>query len=102
VVDQFAEWLKQKEPGIKNFDRRNIYRIRQFFLAYSSLEIQKNNDGLSFVVSTKPQIQIADNDINNLMFSIKPLCHIIRSVVNNLCFIFLGYIQKSINPIRNL
>jgi len=72
VVDQFAEWLKQKEPGIKNFDRRNIYRMRQFFLAYSSLEIQKNNEGLSIVVSAKPQIQIVDNERESIEVSVKP------------------------------
>ena len=25
VVEQFAIWLKEKDPLVKNFDRRNIY-----------------------------------------------------------------------------
>ena len=49
VVEQFAEWLNKKDPGIKNFDRRNIYRMREFFLAYANLEIQHQQDGLSFL-----------------------------------------------------
>ncbi|NLF41238.1 MAG: DUF1016 domain-containing protein [Bacteroidales bacterium] len=37
VVDQFSEWLKGKDPLVKNFDRRNIYRMREFFLAYNNV-----------------------------------------------------------------
>jgi predicted nuclease of restriction endonuclease-like (RecB) superfamily len=72
VVDQFAEWLNQKDPGIKNFDRRNIYRMREFFLAYATLEIQEQHDELSIVGSVKPQTQIVDNEQEAIVVSAKP------------------------------
>jgi len=72
VVDQFAEWLLQKDPGIKNFDRRNIYRMRTFFLAYATIEIRKEKDGVSIVGSAKPQIENTDNEQEAIVVSAKP------------------------------
>jgi len=61
IVDQFADWLKQKDPAIKNFDRRNIYRMRSFFQAYSPINFSTVADGGLIVVSVKPQIQATGN-----------------------------------------
>jgi len=72
VVDQFSEWLYQKDPTIKNFDRRNIYRMRTFFLAYATLEIRMEKDGLSVVVSAKPQIESIGNEQDAIVVSAKP------------------------------
>ena len=57
VVDQFSEWLKQMDPSVKNFDRRNIYRMRTFFLAYSSIQMKPEKGGAAIEVSEKPQLQ---------------------------------------------
>ena len=72
VVEQFAEWLNKKDPGIKNFDRRNIYRMREFFLAYANLEIQHQQDGVSIVGAANPQIQISDNEQDVIVGSLNP------------------------------
>lgn len=56
VVDEFALWLKEKDISVKNFDRRNIYRMREFFVSWQNVNWTLGSSGLSIVVSAKPQI----------------------------------------------
>jgi len=72
VVDQFSEWLLQKDPTIKNFDRRNIYRMREFYLAYAALGFENEKNALSLVGSAKPQIENVDNEQDAIVVSAKP------------------------------
>lgn len=72
VVDQFSEWLLQKDSTIKNFDRRNIYRMRAFYLAYATLEFENEKNAISFVGSAKPQIENIDNEQDAIVVSAKP------------------------------
>jgi len=72
VVEQFSEWLKEKDPSVKNFDRRNIYRMREFFLAYHNVSWSMGANGLSIVGSTKPQIETTDNKDDKIVVSAKP------------------------------
>ena len=34
VVDQLAAFIARKQPGLRGFTRRNLFRMRQFFEAY--------------------------------------------------------------------
>ncbi|WGQ12564.1 DUF1016 N-terminal domain-containing protein [Pedobacter gandavensis] len=34
VVNQLAEFLEQKEPGLKGFSNKNLWRMRQFYEIY--------------------------------------------------------------------
>lgn len=72
VVDEFAQWLLKHDPTIKNFDRRNIYRMRQFYLAYATLDIRKYTDSLPIGVSAKPQIEDAQKMTETIGVSSKP------------------------------
>ncbi|MBI3510203.1 MAG: DUF1016 family protein [Bacteroidetes bacterium] len=36
IVDNLAEFLGKKSPDLKGFDRRGLYRMKQFYEAYSS------------------------------------------------------------------
>jgi predicted nuclease of restriction endonuclease-like (RecB) superfamily len=47
VVGQLAEWLQQQEPGLKGFDRRSLYRMREFFEQWQAV------DWLEFGISGK-------------------------------------------------
>lgn len=38
VVDQLAKYIKQSDPTIKGFNRRGIYRMKQFYEAYKENE----------------------------------------------------------------
>jgi len=49
VVPQLAEWLQRQEPGLKGFDRRSLYRMREFFEHWESMdwsiaELDKNKN----------------------------------------------------------
>ena len=38
VVGQLAEFIQQRHPNLRGFTRRNLFRMRQFFEAYSEAE----------------------------------------------------------------
>jgi len=72
VVEEFESWLKQKDPSIKNFDRRNIYRMREFYLSYCDVSFNKNQKGYEFVGSVKPLFQNAENEDVRILGSVIP------------------------------
>jgi len=72
VVEEFAAWLQEKDPSVRNFDRRNIYRMREFFLSWHNVNWSLGSSGLSIGVSSKPQLQIIDNKHDVIVVSAKP------------------------------
>ena len=38
VVSNLAKWLQEKEPGLKGYDRRSLYRMRVFFDSWQSVD----------------------------------------------------------------
>lgn len=38
IVNQLAQWLQTEEPGLKGFDKRTLYRMKQFFDTWYSLD----------------------------------------------------------------
>ena len=72
VVDEFALWLKKKDISVKNFDRRNIYRMREFFVSWHNVNWSLGSSGLSIVGSSKPQLQKTDNEVGKIVVSAKP------------------------------
>ncbi len=45
VVNQLAEWLQEKEPRLKGFDRRSLYRMRDFFEHWSNADLEVDEVG---------------------------------------------------------
>jgi hypothetical protein len=39
AIDQLAEFIQNQEPGIKGFEKRKLYRMRQFYKTYPDFEI---------------------------------------------------------------
>lgn len=39
VVDKLAKFIEQKEPFLKGFDRRGLYRMKQFYETYRHVQI---------------------------------------------------------------
>ena len=72
VVDEFASWLKDKDSSVRNFDRRNIYRMREFFLSWNNVNLKVDSSGLSIVGSLKPQLKPSDINDNTIVVSAKP------------------------------
>lgn len=52
TVDELASFIQKEHPEIKGFNRRGLYRMKQFYETYSSM---------SFVTSPMTQNQIAEN-----------------------------------------
>ncbi|WP_152266988.1 PDDEXK nuclease domain-containing protein [Agriterribacter humi] len=63
TVQQLADFLQKQEPGLKGFDKRNIYRMVEFYEKYHSS---------AFVVSVIPQIQSTENQLDEIVSSAKP------------------------------
>jgi len=58
TVDELADFIQRKYPEIKGFNRRGLYRMKQFFETYSSAK---------FVSLPMAQIQGADNQSDEIM-----------------------------------
>ena len=65
TVDDLANFIEQQYPGLKGFNRRGLYRMKQFFEAYTALEfvsplatqLQKTEKGtLKFVTTLVTQL----------------------------------------------
>jgi DUF1016 N-terminal domain len=39
TIEQLAAFIQTQEPGIKGFEKRNLYRMRQFYETYPDSEI---------------------------------------------------------------
>jgi predicted nuclease of restriction endonuclease-like (RecB) superfamily len=61
TVDELAAFIQQKHPEIKGFNRRGLYRMKQFFVTYLSAK---------FVSSLMTQIQIADSKSNEIVSTV--------------------------------
>ena len=51
TVDELADFIQKNHPDLKGFNRRGLYRMKQFHQTYSSM---------SFVSPVMTQIQITD------------------------------------------
>lgn len=60
TVEELAFFIQKEYPEIKGFNRRGLYRMKQFYETYSSM---------SFVSSTMTQIQNDDNEDNIIVSS---------------------------------
>jgi len=58
TVDELAAFIQREHPEIKGFNRRGLYRMKQFFETYSSTK---------FVSSAMTQIQEAENQNNTFV-----------------------------------
>lgn len=69
VVDELADYIQKQHPDLKGFNRRGLYRMRQFFESYKDSEIvssmrtqlqgsESHNDII--VSSTRTQFEIWD------------------------------------------
>lgn len=83
VVDQLATWLKEKEPSLKGFNRRSIYRMREFYLVWHRLDWDAlRRDGIA--VSVSPQLEKADSQSNIIVASVTPQFKEINNTLSSL------------------
>jgi len=60
TIDELAAFIQQEYPEIKGFNRRGLYRMKQFFETYSSEK---------FVTSAMTQMQISDSQESGIVSS---------------------------------
>src|SRR5690606_3374602 len=53
TVTELADYVQKNHPELKGFNRRGLYRMKQFYETYS---------GRSFVSSVMTQLQLTDNE----------------------------------------
>lgn len=72
VVEELAVWLKESEPGLKGFDKRTLYRMKEFYLTWKDLDWKELMDKKQIVGSLNPQLKSADNQGNVIVGLINP------------------------------
>ncbi|MDR3273080.1 MAG: PDDEXK nuclease domain-containing protein [Flavobacteriaceae bacterium] len=78
IVSNLADYLKEKQPDIKGFDRRALYRMVQFYDTYSAdefaqiLDKQIPNQLKEIVGNENPQAQNAENQVNIIVGNKNP------------------------------
>jgi predicted nuclease of restriction endonuclease-like (RecB) superfamily len=91
TVEQLANWLKEKEPTLKGFGRRSLYRMKDFYQTWheldwdalkrdgsvivspASIQSQNNNNQPNTIV---PSLMTQFKDINNILSSLTWTHHI--------------------------
>jgi hypothetical protein len=60
AVDELAEYISNQHPDIKGFNRRGLYRMKQFYDLYNNLSIVspvvtqlQNNDNQSSIIDIR-------------------------------------------------
>lgn len=61
TVSELADYIKKSNPEIKGFERRGLYRMKQFYETYA---------GTAIVSSTKTQMQTLENEGNQIVSSL--------------------------------
>jgi len=73
TVDQLAGWLKEKEPTLKGFDRRSLYRMREFYLTWHELDwAALKKDGSVRLVNMEEILEGIDNHVDIIVGSVTP------------------------------
>jgi predicted nuclease of restriction endonuclease-like (RecB) superfamily len=72
-VAQLAVWLKEKEPTLKGFDRRSLYRMKEFFQTWRELDWKAlKKDGSVILATVSPQLQLNDNQYTKIVETVSP------------------------------
>ena len=76
TVDELADYIGQKHPEIKGFNRRGLYRMKQFYETYSSAKFVSSamtqtqaTDSQSTIIVSSLMSQFKANDIRNTILT---------------------------------
>jgi len=61
IVDQLAQFINIRHPDLKGFNRRGLYRMKQFYETYTSPD---------FVTPLVTQLNKPKNEVNNFVTSL--------------------------------
>jgi len=77
IIDNLAEWLKADDASLKGFDRRSLYRMKEFYETWSIKEISE------LALKTLPAYIISPADANFQNIDYQPIV-IVGSVTQQL------------------
>jgi predicted nuclease of restriction endonuclease-like (RecB) superfamily len=88
TVEQLAKWLKEQDPALKGFDKRSLYRMKEFYQTWHTLDFDAlkidgsvvqlptdlnpnytDNQPTTFVVTVSPQFKDLNNILSRLQWS---------------------------------
>lgn len=73
VVEQLAVWLQNNEPTLKGFDRRSIYRMKEFYLTWYGLDWNSlKEDGKVAIKIPSSELEVAVNQQDIIVGSVTP------------------------------
>jgi predicted nuclease of restriction endonuclease-like (RecB) superfamily len=85
VVDEFVNWMKEHEPGMKGFDKRSIYRMQEFYIAWHAVDwkalIGKN---MPIVGAPPPQLQTIENQESKIAVAPPPQFNSMPAILSKL------------------
>lgn len=99
VVDQLATWLKQRDPGLKGFDRRFLYRMKEFYIAWYTVDWNalKNTGTVATELSDKTESAV--NQTNTIVASVMPQ---FKEIPNVLTFLSWTHHREILGQTKSL
>ena len=70
ILDRLSNDLRSEFPNMKGFSRRNLYRIKQFYLFYTQDSLIRQQLADEIVPQVGAQIQITDNKKNTTVHQV--------------------------------
>jgi predicted nuclease of restriction endonuclease-like (RecB) superfamily len=72
TVVQLAEWLKKNDPTLKGFDRRSLYRMKEFYSTWYQLDWETlKKDGIIQLISPS-EGKLADSQAIEIVVTLSP------------------------------
>src|SRR5262249_33624767 len=85
VVDHLATWLKEKEPGLKGFDRRVLYRVKDFYETWHALDWEAlKKDGTIRLQEPGREVDLIENQSDTIVASMGPQFREIPNILTGL------------------
>jgi predicted nuclease of restriction endonuclease-like (RecB) superfamily len=73
TVVQLSNWLYDKEPALKGFDSRSLYRMKEFYFVWHKLDWDTlKKDGSVIETTTDQKSQINDNQSDIIVVTLSP------------------------------
>ncbi|MBK8565475.1 MAG: hypothetical protein IPN76_19535 [Saprospiraceae bacterium] len=72
VVDSLAVWLRQQDPELQGFDRRSLYRMRQFFETWHHLDFEDMGIANKHVLPLVGSLSSRENTAIEIVGSLTP------------------------------
>ena len=73
TVQELADFIEQKHPDLKGFNRRGLYRMKQFYETYAKMSfafpLHKDIENQADIIVSSPMTQLGKSDIRNTILA---------------------------------